>query len=672
MLDGSPGGAPRGEPARVEADVVEALGRQPGGGRRCELTAGAAAVDDGVSSPVQHLRRLDVRREDQGALDGAGLVVAAHAQQLQVRTATQLRVEFGSVDDVHAWAPVVWCSVVWAQRASVHLRATYAGLLPALLPATERPLGYRRTMDLRVLGHLRVDDGDRTVAVSPGKATELLLRLLADAGRPVAVDALVEAMWPTSPPREARAALQVKVSQLRRVLEPVLDRPADSSVIVSEGDAYLVPADGPHVIDAHRFAELVEDARRLVRDDRTDEAVDLLGEALGLWAGEVPFVESGAPWAAEARAALVELRQQAREERAALVLETGGALAPIVADLERLCAEEPLRDRSHELLMWALYRVGRQVEALTVHDALRRRLVDELGIDPNPALQDLQLRVLAQDPRLDAPVPPPAPPPLPAPLTGFVDGGGRIERSRQLLGAARLVTLIGFGGTGKTRLALETAKRTDDAVVWFADLTTVTRSTDVAQTVATALGATPDAPNPLAPPPDDAQQALARIAARVADRPALLVLDNCEHVLDGAAEVARQVLADCPGLRVLATSRQVLGIPGEAVWSLPPLGVPPPDVVGPDLLGYPAIELLLDRLRLRDPSTAHADAPELLAEIARRLDGIPLALELVAARAGALSLAAIVRRLDDHLALSTDARGMPERHRTLTAVVDWS
>ncbi|WP_342748592.1 BTAD domain-containing putative transcriptional regulator [Nonomuraea indica] len=480
-----------------------------------------------------------------------------------------------------------------------------------------------------VLGPLevRTDDGD-PVPVGEPKVRALLADLLAHGGGPVPADRLIDDLWGGRPSRNPLGTLQARVSQLRRALgDPAL---------VAHGPAGYRLAD--HWSDARRFDELL--ARRS-GDPR--ERMARLDEALALWRGPAFADFADADFARAERTRLEQARLDALEEQAELRLALGEDV-----DLAGLVAAHPLRERLHGLHMKALYRGGRQGEALAVYTALRERLAEELGVDPSPELAALHAAVLRHDPGLAGRRPAPAN--LPAALSALVGRQEELATLRELLASARLVTLTGPGGVGKTSLALEAARAALDGSggpgegfpdgVWLVELA---GGCEAAQAVAAVLGVRDDGAGPLPP----------RLAAALAERRMLLVLDNCEHLVEETAALVTPLLRAAPHLRVLATSQEPLGVTGEHVLPVAPLAEPE------------AVRLFTTR--------AGIGADEHVATVVRRLDGIPLALELAATRVRALGVRGLAERLDDRFRLlNAGARDAPPRQRTLRATIDWS
>ena len=517
---------------------------------------------------------------------------------------------------------------------------------------------------MAILGALLVtDDAGRPIEVGGARLRALLTRLALDPGRPVGVDALVEDLWGGSPPADRLNALQSLVSRLRRALPGA---PIESGPV-----GYRLKAD-PGVIDALEFERLADAGRQALPTDPAT-AARLLTEALALWRGPALADAAGSPWADAAADRLTERRLAATEDRIDAELELGGHAA-VLPELAALVHDHPLRERIRGQHVRALYAAGRQADALAAYEEVRRLLADELGVDPSPALQEIHLRVLRA-----APEPAPAAAPrtnVPAQLTSFVGRDADLAAVAELLSGHRLVTLVGPGGAGKTRLAGETAVRVLDRFAdgaWLAELAPVTGGAEVPQAVLGAIGLAPPGPaesQPAAPQADP----MARLVDLLADRCALLVLDNCEHLIESAARLAAGLLARCPRLRILATSREPLGITGEALAPVAPLGLPPADATPAEALRHPAVTMLADRAAAVRPGFRVDEATVgPVVEICRRLDGMPLAIELAAARMRSLPVTEVAARLDDRFRLLTGgSRTALPRQQTLRAVVAWS
>jgi predicted ATPase/DNA-binding SARP family transcriptional activator len=533
---------------------------------------------------------------------------------------------------------------------------------------------YRPKVDFRILGSLAVAADDGTPIPIPGTKQRLLLAaLLIRAPQVVSVDQLTEILWGEDQPADPRNALQIQVGQLRRRLGP---RGRDLIVLRPPGYALEVSAQS---VDAIRFEQLVEEGHASLAAEDHATATQRLRAALELWRG-APLEEFSGRWVGEL-SRLDELRLNAAEGLIEANLQLGQH-AQLVPRLEELVHRHPLRETLRGQLMLALHRSGRQGEALEVFHETRRLLDEELGVPPTFALRRLHEQLLRQSddpppiPRPAATTVEPTPLDLPCPISSFVGREQELARTLDLLHSGPLLTLVGPGGVGKTRLAIEAARRTAEAGqfpggIWFVDLGLLTDPVLVASTVARTLGlgaADSGATDP--------RLALEPLDGRVRDQPALLVLDNCEHLIDATAVVVRDLLSSARQITVLCTSREALGLAGEAVWSVPSLAMPPrgQTVPIPKLAACDAVQLFTDRAATAQPGfVLDASAAPLVAELCRRLDGIPLALELAAARLRLLGLPALTQRIEDRFRLLTAGeRTAQPRQRTLRAMVDWS
>ena len=522
-------------------------------------------------------------------------------------------------------------------------------------------------MRFEILGPTEVLGDDGTGVPVGGPRVRALLALLAlEPGRVIGAGRLVSGLYGAEPPDGVANALQSQVSRLRRALgrDRVEFHPA----------GYRLVAD-PMDVDASRFERLAAEGRRALGSGDAARAAELLREGLRLWRG-APLAD--APHARAAAARLSELRLAALEDRVQADLELGRH-RELVAELRQLVADHPLRERLRAQLMRALYGSGRQAEALAAYAEARRILDDELGIAPGPELTSAHLAVLratASSPDPYAPRPDGTPgrtvpdggvkAGLRAQLTSFVGREAELRQVGAELAASRLVTLVGPGGAGKTRLALEVAARAAGEVC-VVQLDPVSGDAGVAAALLGALGIR-DRHGPDVPPVEPVE----RLVAALAGRELLLVLDNCEHVVEAAARLADTLLGSCPGLRVLSTSREALGITGESLVPVAPLRLPPPDA--PDPLGYPAVRLFADRAAAVRPAfKVTGENAGLVTRICHALDGLPLAIELAAARLRTLSVAEVAARLDDRFRLlARGSRTALPRHQTLRAVVAWS
>src|SRR5215207_2015980 len=505
-----------------------------------------------------------------------------------------------------------------------------------------------------------VVDGEPRSLSSPGEKAVLALLLLA-AGRVLTRETLVDALWREDPPANPANALQGRISRLRHALEGI---GVPGTLVAAQGPGYSATVDREQV-DAHRFARLVQQARASVGNPRA--ASGLYGEALDLWQGPALADFATEPWAAGETARLEELRLAAVEERIDLALNSGRH-TDLVDELETLATANPLRERLHAQLMLALYRSGRQADALAAYRRLQATLDDELGLDPSEELRDLEQAILRQDPRLRAPARelPTTLTNLPIRVTSFVGREGDRAQLAALLGEHRLVSLTGPGGAGKTSLAVQVATDTADQFpdgVWMVRLAGVGDPETVTEVVAESIGAQ-----------RPAGAVLESLVGYLRDRSALVVLDNCEHLVQACAELAERLITSGPQLRILATSREPLRVPGEVQVAVPPLAMPPPHADLDSVRDYSAVRLFLDRATAVNPALRlDPDAAEHIGRICRQLDGLPLALELAAARAATLPLAELAVRLDDRFRLLTGgARTAEARQKTLRATVDWS
>ncbi|MCX4761493.1 winged helix-turn-helix domain-containing protein [Streptomyces sp. NBC_01275] len=548
------------------------------------------------------------------------------------------------------------------------------------------------------------------VAVGGARLRALLTVLALRAGRTVPAGLLVEEVWAGDPPADAPGALQALVGRLRRAL-------GADTVASAEGGYRLAAA--PDDVDLHRFERLTGDGVRALADGDPAKAAALLDDALALWHGP-PLADLPDRTAEAARCEARHLDALRVRHTAALAL---GHAEQSLPELTALCDAHPLDEPLQALRLRALRDAGRTAQALAAYDAVRHLLADRLGSDPGPELRSLHTELLSTG-DLESPPEPPrpmgrgssgnssrpvvhgsplkpasplepgsplrqgspggspsaafpapsSPPPgnLRARLTSFVGREGDIEAIRGDLAGARLVTLLGPGGAGKTRLSQEAAEAVREAVpdgVWLAELAPVADPDAVPQAVLTAVGARETVlygagAEELRAASERHDDPVERLVEHCARRRLLIILDNCEHVVEAAARLAEELLARCPEITVLATSREPLGVPGELLRPLEPL----PEPV--------ALRLLADRGAAARPGfriDADAETAAACAEICRRLDGLPLAIELAAARLRMLTPRQIADRLDDRFRLLTSgSRTVLPRQQTLRAVVDWS
>ncbi|MGV9329299.1 AfsR/SARP family transcriptional regulator [Streptosporangium sandarakinum] len=584
-------------------------------------------------------------------------------------------------------------------------------------------------MRFGILGTTRAwrDDEDEVNLGGPARRA-LLTLLLARPGEAVAADRLIDDLYGERPPDGAGHALQSQISRLRRALGP-------GAMIEAAPPGYRLAA-GPGDVDAHRFERLADEGRRALTTGDAARAATLLREALDLWRGPA-LADAAAAGSVQALVTrLEERRLGALEDRIEADLRLGGHRSA-VPELRELADRHPLRERLRGLLMRALAADDRQAEALVAFEETRRLLADELGADPSAGLAAIHRSILrGETPAVPGPTAPPAPPMTtgttgtigaagtiaasvtagapegagapgpaasgappalaapPAQLTSFVGRAGDLIEIARLLDSARLVTLLGPGGAGKTRLAVEAVSGRSG--VCFVELAPLRDGTELPRALLGALGlreggllAVPAGATPLS-----------RLVAALADRPPLLVLDNCEHVVAAVAELAGHLLAACPGLRVLATSREPLGITGEHLWPVRPLApdqaarlfIDRASAVRPGfartgtgaeaVTGTEAVAVIETGTGAgtepgtcagTEPGTETAAVTEAVRRVCAALDGLPLAIELAAARTRTHDVTEIAARLDDRFRLlSRGSRAADARHRTLRAVVAWS
>ena len=505
-------------------------------------------------------------------------------------------------------------------------------------------------LQVGLLGPFEVTVDGIPVDVPGAKRQALVACLALRAGRVVATDTLVEALWGSELPAAPRNAVQHHVTRLRRAL--------GANAIRLATDGYALEG---AVVDALEFEELLTAARAALRAGDADGAADTIADGLSLWRGPALLGLPQSTWATAEAGRLDALRLDALEERfeAALAL---GEHAELVSPIRAALEESPFRERLWGQLMLALYRSGRQADALEVFQEARRVLSAELALEPGPELRRLQEAVLAHDPAI-APVPAATRMRgnLPSSSTSFIDRKAELSQVRELLREHRLVTLCGPPGVGKSRLALEAARSLEGELrggAWYVGLADARSAADVFRLVTQAVGAR--GPDPLA-----------RVVARFRDTDAILVFDACEHVLEEAARVIEAILTGCPGVRLLATSRQVLHVSGEVRVAVEPLAVP--EEGSGDAVRFPAVELFTARAHAARPSFELTDEDAwLIAEISRLVDGLPLAIELAAARVNVLGLAELHALVTHRLELLRERPTSDPGRAALGTLVEWS
>jgi predicted ATPase/DNA-binding SARP family transcriptional activator len=552
----------------------------------------------------------------------------------------------------------------------------------------------------RLLGPMEIVVDGRALPLPGSAERALLAQLLLSPGRTIPASLLIDRLWAESAlPVDPTNALQIRVSKLRRNLKA--NQAPD--LVTREGVGYRANVE-PEAVDAIDFATRVRLARagtaaasgHEVGRDVLESNLAAYDEALDLWRGQPLSDFDTEQWAVAEAARLGALRITALTERAQTALALGRH-DEVVHDLERVVGADPTLESLAGLLMVALYRSGRQADALEVFARTRRTLDEELGLEPTVTLRSIQERVLRQDESLGAkadlavPVRTPAPAQrrtaestsgtttgqrtgavptnLPAVLRPLLGRDEMLGSLRNLIPDVRLLSLIGPGGAGKTSLALALAVQAlpdfPDGV-FLVRLASLGTADQVPLAVADALGMPMDG----SAAERDVRE---RLVGYLAQRRLLLVLDNCEHVVDAAAALADDLLGRCAGITLLATSREALAVPDEVQVNVGPLSAPPDDTRADHVLTYPAAQLFVERARAVRQSTF--DEADILAigRVTRALDGIPLAIELAAARAGTMSPGEISDRLGHRFSLLTSgSRTAEARQQTLRATVDWS
>jgi predicted ATPase/DNA-binding SARP family transcriptional activator len=521
-------------------------------------------------------------------------------------------------------------------------------------------------------------DGDAVKV--PGSAERALLAVLLLArGRIVPASALIDRLWADSSlPADPLNALQLRVSKLRRVFKTVgLD------LVQRDGGGYRAAVD-PRSIDAEAFERQIREVRASVAGSGspTEEDLAAYDAALGLWRGDALADFATEPWAVPESVRLEDLRRTAYAERAQIALSLGRH-AEVVTDLEPLLRTDPTHEAMAGLLMVALYRAGRQADALEVFTRTRTTLDADLGLEPSASLRSLHERVLRQDPSLgssgEVTLSTPATAPhrarsgaqlsnLPTDLTPLVGRDELLTSLSERAATSRLTTLVGPGGSGKTALSLHAAQRLADRFpdgTFLVRLAAIPSREHIVPAVAAAVAMPQDG---------SAIDLQTRLVDFLADKHLLLVIDNCEHLIDPVAMLVEQLLARCPQLTVIATSREPLALSSEVQTLVGPLPTPLEDDDTETIASTPSVQLLVRRIATVLPGIeTDQEAYAALGRIARALDGMPLALELAAARAASLSPSDLADRLDQRFTLLTSGpRTAEERQRTLRATVDWS
>jgi predicted ATPase/DNA-binding SARP family transcriptional activator len=543
-------------------------------------------------------------------------------------------------------------------------------------------------IEIGLLGPVVVGSGDGPVVLHGLFETALLARLALEPGRTVSAGRLVGDLWGEKVGIDPTSNLWTLVHRLRRALG------ADGGLVRRGTGGYVLTLP-PDQVDVGRFEMIIAQVHGRSAPLAVDQGRSLLRQALTLWRGKPLAGLENLPFhrAQEARLTAAHLALAVELVDAELA---AGKHADMVSELEGLVADYPFEERLWAQLMMALYRCGSQTAALRTGSKLRAMLAEQLGIGPTPMVQSLEGAILAQDPKLDwsppsAAIPfsplevqaggPPGGFPglwsldsaepannLPRGLSTFVGRPTELAEIRSLVNSSRLVTLTGAGGSGKTRLALEIARRlldTSNEGVFFVDLAPIAEADRVPGTLAAAMGVRQAAGRMLTD----------QLVEVLSDQDLLIILDNCEHLVEACAKFADQLNRSCRQMHLLATSREPLGIDGERVYRVPPLSLPNDGASSlEEIRGSDAVALFFERARAHDPTFAlDGSAAGLVASICRRLDGMPFAIELAAARSASMSLSHLNDRLDQRLRLLTEgARTALPRQRTLRATVDWS
>jgi len=514
--------------------------------------------------------------------------------------------------------------------------------------------------EYRVLGPLETSFGGVVFSVGGPRHRALMTALLLRPNTVVSADRLAESLWEQPQPR-SKDLVYGRISEIRLAMRKISG--GQVADLETDSGGYLLRV-APDALDTQRFEHLVTAGLSAAEAGRPAEAAEQQSEALALWRGPALPELAHLPVAAAEIARLDELRMRAVEARIDALL-AGGRHQEVTAELVALVAEHPLNEGLWAQLMLARYRSGQVGDAIATFAAARRQLTEQLGVEPGESLQRLHQRMLQRDPALT-----PSEPGRPAPrlrsrsLTSFIGRDPELATVRELLGSQRLVTVTGVGGAGKSRLAVEAAAQVgevDDCPVWLVELAALAQPDLLADAVGDALGI----PSHGIRPREDL------IEEHLGDSRGLLILDNCEHLVDTVAGFAVRLLGACPGLRILATSRERLGVTGEVL--LPLTGLALPD--NPETAGQSAaVRLFAARARAVDPAfTLTDETTAAVVTICRELDGLPLAIELAAAHANAFTVTEMADRLDDRFALLGQVdRTADPRHRTLQAVIDWS
>lgn len=521
-------------------------------------------------------------------------------------------------------------------------------------------------LHVRLLGTFDVYRGNNRIDAEDWdqqKTASLLKFLLLHRDEIIPADRLIDALYPDSEPERVRKNLSGRISRLRQLLEPELERGPDSRYLQTVKDGYRFTGDGACWVDVEAFQTTFREAESLRESQRWGRAITAYREALDLYGGELLPEDPYEEWTLELRERLRDRCRQAREGLAVCHLRLE-QYPQAIEQLDRLLDEDPTRESAVRWLMLAHHFRGSPENVRATYERHVETLHDQLGAQPSKESQDLFARIergkVAPPERL-------TPHNLPQPISRFVGREDEIAQVTALIGQERLVTLTGVGGTGKTRLAIEVAERCLSDFpdgVWLLDLSHLDEQSQVGRRLLQILALA-----------ESQRRTPFQIAAdHLNTRRALLILDNCEHLSATCAQLASDLLERCPHLTVMATSRTRLGLAGERVWRVPPLEQPDDHQDPERLRSCDAVRLFIERVRSVRPDfrLSRASAAP-VATICRRLDGLPLALELAAARGDGMAVGEIAQRLDDRFRLLDNGHrpGM-SRPQTLRATMDWS
>ena len=510
------------------------------------------------------------------------------------------------------------------------------------------------TVEYAILGPIEVRDGDQIAEIPGLKERAILGLLIVEAGTVVSADQMVFELWGDAPPDAALRNLRTHISRLRKSL-------GDASAIVTQKPGYLLVAD-PETLDVYRFETLADLARK--QSDDPGLSSQAAYEALAIWRGPALADLEGFLYAESEARRLEERRLATMELRFAADLRLGRH-EEIIPELRSIAAAHTYREGFWAQLMLALYRSGRAGEALEVYGEAERALGEGLGIQPSAELRSLERSIVMEDASLQLAR---ASPPhnLPTSTSSFIGRDKEISALLEALTRSRLITLTGVGGSGKSRLAIESATRVLSRYqhgVWQVELAPIRDPDVVASAVSLALGE----------PASHAADPVRSLIEYLRERQVLLVLDNCEHLLESCADLVTQLTSACTGLTVLVTSREPLRIPGETVWLVPPLELPDPDAPPGEQESSEAFQLFAARASQAAPMFRVSENNRSdVTEVCRELSGLPLALELAAARSASFTPQQLLERLGEGLDVLSGPRVPVERHKTMRSALDWS